>query len=79
MFSDGLAAGELYHHVQAGGGGWGDPLERDPRQVAEDVRNGKIGREAALRDYGVILDEDLVVETEATASNRRKMKVEKEQ
>ncbi len=79
MFSDGLDAGELYHHVQAGGGGWGDPLERDPRQVAEDVRNGKIGREAALRDYGVILDEDLVVETEATASNRRKMKVEKEQ
>ncbi len=78
MFSDGLAAGELYHHVQAGGGGWGDPLERDPARVAEDVRNGKVGREAALRDYGVILDDDLVVDTEDTASNRRRMKVEKE-
>ena len=76
MFSDGLAAGELYHHVQAGGGGWGDPLERDPEQVADDVRNGKIGREAARHSYGVVLDDDLGVDLEATASARREMRGE---
>ena len=73
MFSDGLAAGELYHHLQAGGGGWGDPLERDPRRVADDVRNGKVGRGAARERYGVVLDGDLVVDVEATASTRRAM------
>ena len=73
MFSDGLAAGELYHHVQAGGGGWGDPLDRDPERVAEDVRNGKVGREAARRCYGVVLGNDLGVDPEATASARRRM------
>ena len=78
MFSDGLAAGELYHHVQAGGGGWGDPLQRDPRRVADDVRNGKVGREAARESYGVILDDDLVVDAEATAATRRRMGGERE-
>ena len=76
MFSDGLAARELYHHVQAGGGGWGDPLDRPPEQVAEDVRNGKVGREAARRWYGVVLGDDLGVDTEATASARRPMRGE---
>ena len=76
MFSDGLAAGELYHHVQAGGGGWGDPLDRDPQRVADDVRNGKVGREAARARYGVILGHDLVVDAAATASTRRAMRGE---
>ena len=35
-----------------GGGGIGDPSERDPAQVAEDVRNGLVSKEAAERDYG---------------------------
>ncbi|MDE0168756.1 MAG: hydantoinase B/oxoprolinase family protein [bacterium] len=78
MFSDGLAAGELYHHIQPGGGGWGDPLQRHPRRVADDVRNGKVGREGAREDYGVILDEDLVVDAEATAATRRRMGGERE-
>ena len=38
-----------------GGGGWGDPLERDPALVVRDVRWGKVSPEAALRDYGVVL------------------------
>ena len=78
MFSDGLDAGELYHHVQAGGGGWGDPLERDPRRVAGDVRNGKVSREAARERYGVVLDEDLVVDREATVLARRGIREEQE-
>ena len=35
-----------------GGGGYGDPLERDPKLVEWDLRGGYISREAALRDYG---------------------------
>lgn len=74
MFSDGLAAGELYHHVQAGGGGWGDPLERDPERVAEDVRNGKVGSEAAQRCYGVILADGDTADMAPTVYTRRKMR-----
>ena len=39
-----------------GGGGFGDPRERDPDQVAADVADGLITREAAERDYGVGAD-----------------------
>lgn len=41
--------------LTAGGGGWGDPLERDPELVAADVREGYISAESAA-DYGVVLD-----------------------
>jgi len=41
--------------LTAGGGGWGDPLERDPEAVAADVREGYISPEKAA-DYGVVLD-----------------------
>jgi N-methylhydantoinase B len=41
-----------------GGGGYGDPRERPPARVAEDVRNGFVSRDAALRDYGVEIDAD---------------------
>jgi N-methylhydantoinase B len=41
----------------ASGGGYGDPLTRDPRRVAEDVLNGYVSAEGAARDYGVVLDE----------------------
>jgi N-methylhydantoinase B len=36
-----------------GGGGYGDPLSRDPAAVVEDVRRGLVSRERALTDYGV--------------------------
>jgi N-methylhydantoinase B len=39
-----------------GGGGWGDPLERDPQAVAADVRNGFVTLDAARETYGVIVD-----------------------
>jgi N-methylhydantoinase B len=40
----------------SGGGGWGDPLERDPEMVREDVMEGLASPEAALRDYAVVID-----------------------
>jgi N-methylhydantoinase B len=35
-----------------GGGGYGDPRQRDPRLVEEDLHGGYISEEAAVRDYG---------------------------
>ena len=40
----------------AGGGGFGDPRQRDPQRVAEDVRNGFVSRERAEAEYAVALD-----------------------
>jgi N-methylhydantoinase B len=51
-----LKQGELYEAVLAGGGGWGDPLERDVDAVLSDVIDGKVSMEAAREAYGVIID-----------------------
>ena len=40
----------------SGGGGYGDPLDRPPEDVAADVLDGKVGVEAAQRHYGVIME-----------------------
>lgn len=49
----GVPKGTVYHQVANGGGGWGDAKQRDRALVAEEVRNGVISREAAMRDYGM--------------------------
>jgi N-methylhydantoinase B len=53
-----------------GGGGFGDPHQRDAAQVAADVADGLITREAAERDYGVGLRADGSVDHSATARLR---------
>ncbi len=53
-----IHAGDTFLHELAGGGGWGDPLDRDPAHVARDIRDDLLSPEAARRDYGVILAED---------------------
>ena len=45
-----VTAGEIIRIETTGGGGWGDPLERDPGRVALDVRQDKVSREAAAAD-----------------------------
>ena len=55
----------------AGGGGWGEPLERDPERVRRDVVDGYVSPEAAARDYGVILAPDSL-EVDAAATARRR-------
>ncbi len=52
MFSTTIGEGDLYVHRTAGGGGWGDPRERDPAAVREDVLDGKVTPEAAKEEYG---------------------------
>ena len=48
-----VAPGDVLHFVTWGGGGWGDPLERDPELVALEVRRGLVSADGARR-YGVV-------------------------
>jgi N-methylhydantoinase B len=54
-----------------GGGGYGDPLDRDPALVLADVQRGFVSLEGAERDYGVVLGNE-AVDTEATEQLRDK-------
>lgn len=54
-----------------GGAGWGDPLERPAARVAADVADGLVDREAAERDYAVVLKGDGGVDEAATAKLRQ--------
>lgn len=49
-----LKKGDTYTVYSSGGGGWGDPRERDRAAVLDDVRNGYVSVEAAERVYGVV-------------------------
>ena len=50
-----VAAGEVVRVCTTGGGGWGDPLEREPSSVLQDVNEDKVSAQAARTDYGVVL------------------------
>jgi N-methylhydantoinase B len=53
-----------------GGGGYGAPRDRPPDEVAEDVRLGFVGRDAARTCYGVVIDEDGKLDRTATQTLR---------
>jgi N-methylhydantoinase B len=64
-------------YLTNGGGGWGDPFEREPERVLRDVRDGYVSLAGAARDYGVVVrgdpDEDpegLEIDHDATAELR---------
>jgi N-methylhydantoinase B len=70
-----VKAGEVIRIRTTGGGGWGDPLERDPSLVVRDVVWRKVSPEAALADYGVVLtgsvdDDSLGFDEAATTAER---------
>jgi N-methylhydantoinase B len=50
-----LETGERLDYHFGGGGGWGDPLARDPQAVLEDVWDEYVSVEGAWRDYGVVV------------------------
>jgi len=67
--------GERYAYRYGGGGGWGDPLERDPQKVLDDVLDEYVSIEGARRDYGVVLTGslealDLAIDQAATDALR---------
>jgi N-methylhydantoinase B/oxoprolinase/acetone carboxylase alpha subunit len=53
-----------------GGGGWGDPLDRDPEAVRHDVMEEYISPESARDTYGVILRKDGTIDPAATTRQR---------
>jgi len=57
-----------------GGGGWGDPLERDPEKVRADVLEELVSSEAAREQYGVVLDAGRAVDAAATQALRARMR-----
>jgi N-methylhydantoinase B len=72
-----VRAGELIRIRTTGGGGWGDPLERDPAAVLRDVRWGKVSLQAARTEYGVVLTgtgDEAAVDTGATDALRARQR-----
>lgn len=71
-----VEAGDLLHFITWGGGGWGDPLQRDPELVAKEVRQGLVTLPGARR-YGVMISVDGSVDVPATAALRDRMRGER--
>ncbi|MEO5838444.1 MAG: hydantoinase B/oxoprolinase family protein [Acidimicrobiales bacterium] len=65
-----LAAGDAFANYGAGGGGFGDPLTRSFERVQHDVLEGLVSAAGALRDYGVVVDGDGVVDVARTQAAR---------
>jgi len=62
-----LKRGDVFCHTLAGGGGYGDPLERDPHMVLEDVLDEKVTLEFVRREYGVVIEPTtMTVDVDAT-------------
>ena len=73
-----IPAGTLVRVETTGGGGWGDPLEREPELVALDVLQGKVSARSAREDYGVVLatnaDGEPRVDAAATMTLRERLR-----
>ncbi len=67
-----VAIGDLLHFVTWGGGGWGDPLLRDPQLVGLEVRRGLVTADGGRR-YGVVCDDRGQVDESATTALRATM------
>ncbi|MFB6255266.1 MAG: hydantoinase B/oxoprolinase family protein, partial [Haloplanus sp.] len=68
-----LEPGEVVSVQTPGGGGYGDPTERDPDAVLADVRDGKVSVENARVEYGVVI-EDGQVDEAATSERRERLR-----
>ncbi len=69
-----LRRGDILYHVLPGGGGYGDPLERDVSAVLADVLDEKLSLEYVKREYGVLIDaKTMSPDLAATSRLREKM------
>ena len=67
-----IPAGDLLYWETPGGGGFGEPRERDPVAVVRDVRLGLVSPQAAKETYGVVLTGDGDLDEAATAARRNR-------
>jgi len=72
-----LAANDVLEIVTTGGGGFGDPIEREPDHVWADVGAGLVTPAEAERAYGVVIAGDGSVDREATATRRAAIRAER--
>ena len=73
-----METGDVYHSLTMGGGGFGDPIEREPERVLRDCRDGWVSAEQARRVYGVVLTSDrTAVDGDATALRREEIRTER--
>ena len=62
--------GEILSNRSGGGGGYGDPFDRNPEAVRDDVRNGYVSRESARNEYGVAVTDEGDIDWDATENLR---------
>jgi N-methylhydantoinase B len=84
VFSDfPMSTGDQFARPTAGGGGFGDPLERDPEAVRQDVIDDYVSIERAAKDYGVVIEEvdadlcDYRVNEDATLALRQDIRAKR--
>jgi len=69
-----IEAGDRLHVFTTGGGGYGNPLQRDPNKVLEDVLEGLVSSRAAYEIYGVLFDQaGKTVDIVGTEARRRQL------
>ncbi len=71
-----VEANDVLHFITWGGGGWGDPLEREPELIAKEIVQGLVTVEGA-RAYGVVIAADGTVDTAATEALRAQIRAER--
>ena len=65
---------DVFSCTSSGGGGWGDPLERDPRLVMQDLEHGLVTEKNAKNLYGVVVDAAGSLNVERTARTREQFR-----
>ncbi|MFT3864277.1 MAG: hydantoinase B/oxoprolinase family protein [Solirubrobacterales bacterium] len=71
-----VAAGDAHLYLQTGGGGYGDPLRRDPEAVLVDLRHALVSAATAADVYGVVIAGD-AVDAAATEARRERIRAER--
>jgi N-methylhydantoinase B/oxoprolinase/acetone carboxylase alpha subunit len=71
-----MREGDVFKGRWQGGGGWGDPLDREAQAVAADLKADLISSDAAFQIYGVVCDETLVDE-QATEQRRAQLRLDR--
>ena len=72
MVYESMAPGDVLVNNAGGGGGWGNPFNRDPQKVLEDVRNEYVSLQEAQQEYGVVIDpETMTIDVAATEAARQ--------
>ncbi len=69
-----LRTGDMLDCVTAGGGGYGDPLERPAAQVVEDMRDHRVTRAEAETAYGLVFDAAGALDAAATEAHRAELR-----